>query len=213
MDKPMNSMETSVLTVGHSTLTYEQFLTLVRSAGVTAIADVRTAPFSRHFPHFNRGTLQDELKADGIAYVFLGEELGGRPKENSYFRDGIANYEEMAKAPSFALGLKRLKDGAERYRIALMCSEHNPLDCHRCLLVGRALKEQGVSVEHIMSNGELRSQAVIEDDLLAMAGTNQDQVDFLATPRERLSEAYRHRAKKVAFAITSSVRTKATGAR
>jgi len=209
----MNSLETSVLTIGHSTLTYEQFLTLVRAAGVTAIADVRSAPFSRHFPHFNRGTLQGELKADGIAYVFLGEELGGRPKESSYFNDGIANYEEMAKAPSFALGLKRLKDGAARYRIALMCSEHNPLDCHRCLLVGRALKEQGISVKHIVSNGELRSQAAIEADLLAMAGTNQDQVDFLSTPSDRLSEAYRHRARRVAFAMTSSVRNKAAGVR
>ena len=207
-----SSPDYKVLTVGHSTLSYEQFLTLIRSAGVTAIADVRSAPYSRHFPHFNRETLRKELKLDGVAYVFLGEELGGRPKESSYFCDGIADYEKMAKAPSFALGIKRVKEGAERYRIALMCSEHNPLDCHRCLLVGRVLKEQGISVEHIIWNGELRSQTAIEDDLLAIAGKDQNQVDFFAAPSDRLSEAYRHRATRVAFVESSPERTKAIGA-
>ncbi len=66
-----------ILTVGHSTLSYEAFLRLIRSAGVTAVADVRSAPYSRHHPHFNRDMLRDELKLDGVAYVFLGEELGG----------------------------------------------------------------------------------------------------------------------------------------
>lgn len=202
----------SVLTVGHSTLTYEHFLMHIRSAGVTAIADVRSTPFSRHLPHFNRETLREKLKGDGVAYVFLGDELGGRPKESSYFCDGIADYEKMATASSFSLGIKRVTDGARRYRIALMCSEQNPLDCHRCLLVGRALKEHDISVEHIMSTGKLRSQAAIEDDLLAMAGKDQNQVDFFATARDRLSEAYRHRAMRVAFAETSPERTKAIGA-
>jgi uncharacterized protein (DUF488 family) len=212
MDRQMKSFGSSVLTVGHSTLTYEQFLKLIRSAGVTAIADVRSAPFSRHLPHFNRDTLRDELKADGIAYVFLGDELGGRPKESRYFCEGVADYEKMAMAPAFASGLQRVKEGAQRYRVALMCSEHNPLDCHRCLLVGRALKEEGLLVEHIMSNGDLRSQAAIEEELLTLAGKDQNQVDFFSDPADRLSEAYRQRSRKAAYAEASADRIKAVRA-
>ena len=212
MGRTMISMHYGVLTVGHSTLTYEQFLSLIRSAGVTAIADVRSAPFSRHFPHFNRETLRAKLKSDGVAYSFLGDELGGRPKDSAYFSDGVADYEKMATAPAFASGLKRLKEGAARYRIALMCSEHNPLDCHRCLLVARALKEQSVSVEHILSSGKLRSQAEIEDDLLSMMGNDQNQVDFFASPTDRLAEAYRLRSKKAAYSETQRDQKKPTAA-
>jgi uncharacterized protein (DUF488 family) len=201
-------MSYSVLTVGHSTLSYKQFLSLVRSAGVTAIADIRSAPYSRHFPHFNRETLRDVLKADGVAYVFLGDELGGRPKESAYFCQGVADYEKMATAPGFASGIRRVKEGAERYRIALMCSEHNPLDCHRCLLVGRALNEQGISVGHITAAGTVRGQTEIEDDLRAMVGDVQGQVDFFVSPSDRLAEAYRLRSRKVAYAEASPAQNK-----
>jgi uncharacterized protein (DUF488 family) len=208
MDKPVSSMSYSVLTVGHSTLSYEQFLSLIRSAGVTAIADVRSAPYSRHFPHFNREALRDELKADGVAYVFLGDELGGRPKESAYFCEGVADYEKMATAPAFASGIKRVKEGVEKYRIALMCSEHSPLDCHRCLLVGRALHEQGISVGHITTAGTVRGQTEIEDDLRTMAGDVQDQVDFFVSPSDRLAEAYRLRSRRVAYAEAPMAQSK-----
>ncbi len=112
----------------------------------------------------------------------------------------------MAEAPAFEKGLARVVEGAGRFRIALMCSEHNPLDCHRCLLVGRALKAKGVSVEHLLSNGELRSQAAIEQDLLAMAGDDGTQSDFLALPSERLARAYRLRSRKAAYSERSDER-------
>jgi uncharacterized protein (DUF488 family) len=195
-----------VLTIGHSTLSYEAFLRLIRSAGVTAVADVRSAPYSRHLPHFNRDVLQGELKLDGVAYVFLGNELGGRPREPHYFCDGVADYERMAEAPSFKAGLGRVIAGAQSYRIALMCSEQNPLDCHRCLLVGRALKTRGMSVEHLLPSGELLSQFAIEHELLAMAGDDDMQNDLLSSPDDRLARAYRLRSKKAAYADRSSER-------
>src|SRR5579872_6567480 len=112
-----------VLTIGHSTLPYERFLALLRQASVTAVADVRTAPFSRHFPHFNSDVLRDELRHDNIAYVFLGKELGGRPKDKRFFCDGVADYEKMAETEEFERGLDRVIEGAKKYRIAMMCSE------------------------------------------------------------------------------------------
>src|SRR5688500_18502351 len=114
--------------------------------GVTAVADVRTAPFSRHYPHFNKEQLREELRLDRIAYVFLGRQLGGRPSNRTFYSDSIVDYEKMATAEPFKKGLDRVIEGAKQYRIALVCSEHNPLDCHRCLLVGRGLSERGVRV-------------------------------------------------------------------
>lgn len=186
-----------VLTVGHSTLSYEQFLTLLSGAGVTAVADVRSAPYSRHLPHFNRETLRNGLRLDGISYVFLGQELGGRPHDQTLLRDGVADYERMARTPEFGQGLARVVQGAFRHRIALMCSEQHPLDCHRCLLVGRELTRAGVSVSHIMSGGQQVSHGGIEDELLILAGKDGD--DLFAQRSERLASAYRERAQKVAY--------------
>lgn len=187
-----------VLTIGHSTLPYERFLELLRQASVTAIADVRTAPYSRHFPQFNRETLREELRLDQIAYVFLGAELGGRPKDKRFFCDGVADYEKMAETQDFALGLERVIAGSKKYRIALMCSEHDPLDCHRCLLVGRALHGRGTAVRHILGSGATVDQGTIEARLLKMSGKNNS--DLFDPPLERLAAAYRDRAMKVAFA-------------
>jgi len=189
---------TEVLTIGHSTLPYERFLSLLRGARVTAIADVRSAPYSRQFPHFSRDELSKELRSDGISYVFLGKELGGRPSEDKFYCEGIADYEKMSQAPEFNKGLDRVIEGAKKHRIALMCSERDPLDCHRCLLVGRALARRGIRVSHILGDGSMASQNQIEDKLLEFAGRTDD--DLFASPSERLATAYRERARKVAFA-------------
>ena len=189
---------TTIFTIGHSTLPYERFLALLRSAGISAIADIRTSPFSRHFPQFNKDSLREELRLDGIAYSYLGKELGGRPRDSQYYSDGVADYERMAMAPEFQLGLDRVAEGARNYRIALMCSEHDPLDCHRCLLVGRALTEQGTTINHILADGRIAPQTDIEARLLRISGREGD--DLFAPREERLSAAYRERARRVAFA-------------
>lgn len=103
----------------------------------------------------------------------------------------------MAQADDFNKGIDRVVDGAQKYRIALMCSERDPMDCHRCLLVGRALAQRGVHVKHILDNGTILSQADVEEKLLEMSGRNVD--DFFLPPAEQLSAAYRERARKVAF--------------
>ena len=201
----MNSTEPPiVLTIGHSNLPYARFISLLKNAGVTAVADVRSAPYSRHFQHFNREALHEGLRTDGIAYVFLGRELGGRPTSSNFFCEGIADYEKMAAASSFKEGIKRVIHGATRHRIALMCSEHDPLDCHRCLLVGRALIEQRVLVKHISSKGCQISQEKIEDALLFASGRSTD--DLFVSRHQRLAAAYKDRARKVAFAIDSTMR-------
>lgn len=186
-----------VLTIGHSTQTGASFVQLLRQAGVTAVGDVRSVPFSRHVPQFNREALQKTLADEKIAYVYLGDELGGRPKARELYSDGVADYEKMAQTESFARGIDRVMEGARTYRIALMCSESDPLDCHRCLLIGRALKERGVSVRHILGPDETIGQEDVEQLLLAMA--RQSHEDLFTTREDQVARAYRDKARRAAF--------------
>ncbi len=186
-----------IWTIGHSNHSYDRFRDLLRAAEITAVADVRTAPFSRRFPHFNADQLGSNLHQDGITYISLGKQLGGRPASRALYRDDVADYEAMAATSEFREGLDRLIDGAHRHRIALMCSEQNPLDCHRCLLVGRALSQHGVQVNHLLADGRTMSHPDIEQELLRLTG--RDKEDLLISRDERLAAAYRERARKAAF--------------
>jgi uncharacterized protein (DUF488 family) len=201
----MADEEREVLTIGHSSHTMEHFLGLLREAGVTAVADVRSAPHSRHVPQFNHDALKAALREAGIAHVYLGRELGGRPQNKAQYRDGVADYEKIAASDAFQAGLQRVLDGAAAHRIALMCAEQLPLDCHRCLLVGRALAARGVRVCHLLADGSTATQADIEAELLRRTGRDKD--DLFMSPDERLATAYREYAHKVAFAAAEQDRT------
>jgi uncharacterized protein (DUF488 family) len=193
-----------VFTIGHSTHSYEGLLHLLRGAGVTAIADVRSSPYSRHQPQFNQDDLRQNLRLDGIQYAFLGNELGGRPKDKRMFCDGVADYERMARAPEFQKGIERICNGSSAFRVALMCSEHDPLDCHRCLLVGRALKDRDVQVSHILSDGTLKSQNEVELELVRALKQNRSDL----FPDDQIAAAYRDRASRVAFSEAGPQLTK-----
>jgi uncharacterized protein (DUF488 family) len=186
-----------VLTIGHSNHATDTFLGLLRAAAVTAIADVRSIPFSRRHPQFDRERLAADLGREGIAYVHLGVQLGGRPADPLLWRDGVADFERIAATPAFREGLDRVVAGAQIHRLALMCSERDPLHCHRCLLIGRALVARGVGVGHLLADGTTRSQADIEADLLALAGLDDAQADLLLAPEERLALAYRDHVRRL----------------
>jgi uncharacterized protein (DUF488 family) len=168
---------------------------------VTAVADVRSAPASRFSPQFNKNALAASLAQRGIAYLFLGKELGGRPERPELYTQGRADYEKMAAAAEFRAGLAQLLDAAERHRVAAMCAEADPLDCHRCLLVGRVLAEAGRDVAHILALGEIASQAEIEDRLLETEHLADDDL-VMRSRAARLVEAYRSRNRKVAYAMS-----------
>ena len=183
-----------LMTIGHSNLAADRFIALLKNAGVTAVADVRSVPFSRWCPWFSSKALATRLAAEDLAYVALGDELGGRPRDPKLYCDGIADYEAMAERPEFRAGLDRVIDEARRHRVCLLCSEREPLDCHRCLLVGRALAERGLTPGHIRADGSLEPHAVSEQRLLALAG----EADLFRDPASRLADAYRRRARAVA---------------
>lgn len=181
----------AVLSIGHSNHSLGTFLELLAGAGVEMIADIRSTPFSRRHPQFDKPALARALAEQGIAYLYLGRELGGRPSDPALFREGIADFERMAESPAFQSGITRVKGEAEWLRLCLMCAEKDPLDCHRSLLVGRALTEAGIEVVHVLANGTTRPHSDIEDEL---AGA-----DLLTSRAERLAAAYRERSRRIAY--------------
>jgi uncharacterized protein (DUF488 family) len=176
-----------IYTVGHSNHPLDKFLSLLSSHGITAIADVRSTPFSRRFPQFNKERLAASLSEHGVAYVFLGKELGARSNDESCYENGQVQYQRLAATSLFRQGIDRVVTGAEKFRVALMCAEKEPLDCHRTLLVSRALEQGGASIAHILADGSIEMQAQTMTRLTRI------------TRQADLDEACRLREQKIAY--------------
>ena len=141
-------------TIGHSTATIESFLELLRTHSINAIADVRSAPYSARMPWFSQSPLGLTLKNNGIQYLWIGDQLGGRPGDPSHYDDdGHALYGLMSETSPFEIGVERIEAAALKFRLAIMCSEEDPKDCHRNTLIGTVLRRrEKVSLEHIRHN-------------------------------------------------------------
>lgn len=156
----MSTERAPLWTIGHSNHSLEHFLALLSSARIEAVADVRSAPRSRHVPWFDRLPLSESLQAVGRSYVFLGKELGGRPAAPELYDErGHVLYDEVAATAPFEAGLERLTSGMERMRVAVMCAEEDPMHCHRRLLVSRVLHGRGHPITHIRRDGTQHVEA------------------------------------------------------
>ncbi len=186
-----------IFSIGHSNHSIEQFVALLRQHGITALADVRSAPYSRFQSQFNKDALERSLKAEGIKYVFLGKELGARSDDRSCYQNGRVRYPLLAKTALFRKGLERVLTGARDFKIAIMCAEKEPLECHRTLLVSRALEENGATVQHILADGGLESHRDAMYRLIDIVGLQRE--DMFRTPEEILAEALAMQEEKVAY--------------
>lgn len=186
-----------ILTIGHSNHEVAQFIDLLVQHEVTAVADVRSSPHSGRFPQYCQNALRASLREADIAYVFLGDVLGGRPTPSLLTPEGYADYPRMSQKSIFLKGLGRLRRGAEIYNLVVMCAEADPADCHRALLIGRQLAACALPVEHIHRDGRVESHTRLESRLLDLAGLAHD--DFFTPFAERLDAAYRHRSARVAW--------------
>lgn len=186
----MNNGNHQIFTIGHSNHSIEAFVSLLQQHGITALVDVRSNPFSRFNPQFTKKELEREIKTHGIKYVFLGRELGARPKNPSYYENGQVQYERLKDTASFKEGIKRVIQGTKRYTIALMCAEKDPLQCHRFLLVARTLVKFDVPVIHILATGGLEPHEITMARLPDPAGSAQDDLfdskeDLVLSSREK----------------------------
>jgi uncharacterized protein (DUF488 family) len=200
---------TRLFSIGHSNHDFARFVELLRQAGITAVADVRSQPFSQRCPQFNRADLQRELQGHEIAYAFLGDQLGGRPQDASlYDADGRVDYERVRRTAAFRRGIGRLSQALEDYVVVMVCSEEDPLDCHRGLMITPALVEEGIHPAHLRGDGAVESAAEFEERLLAATKMGAGMLDGLfaemvsSEERQRyLAEAYRAQARRRAFRL------------
>ncbi|MDX1649897.1 MAG: DUF488 domain-containing protein, partial [Myxococcota bacterium] len=187
----------ALLTVGHSNHALEHLIRLLRGQEVTTVADVRSVPWSRRHPWFQRAPLARALEEAGIAYLFLGEALGARPREPA-LRDasGRADFARIAATGRFRAGLARVRELAARERPALLCAERDPADCHRTLLVCRHLRrDPALRILHLLADGRLEPHADTERRLLRRAGLAQAELFADDDPVER---AYDRLGRRIA---------------
>jgi uncharacterized protein (DUF488 family) len=191
-----------VYTIGHSNGTAEHLLAMLDQHGITAIADVRSQPYSRFNPQFNREALASALKNSGRDYVFLGQELGARSEDRSCYREGRAQYALIAQTPLFERGIERLLAGVERFRVAILCAEKEPLGCHRSILIARYLHERGIGVRHILEDGSLEDHDDLLLRLLALHGMQEN--NLFQTRDELIAVAYEKQAEQIEFSANEA---------
>jgi uncharacterized protein (DUF488 family) len=187
-----------IYTIGHSNHPIDRFIALVQRHGVEAIADVRSTPYSRFNPQFSKERLQAALAAAGIRYVSLGEELGARTKDPTcYDEEGRVSYSRLAATDLFRRGLDRLLTGMQSHRIAIMCAEREPLECHRTILVSRELEKAGVPISHILPDGTLEPH---REAMRRLAGNLKlADTDLFRTTDELIEDAYEKQGTRIAY--------------
>lgn len=198
-------MTGTIYTIGHSNHTLERFIALLKQHGINALGDVRSEPYSRVNPQFNRDTLKAALWKNGITYIFLGKELGARSEDPSCYVQGKVQYDCLAQSALFRKGIDSVLERMQGCRLAIMCAEKDPLDCHRTILVARHLDSLGIAIEHILPDGSLEThrQAVVR----LLRQLKIPECDDLFRTREAIiDDAYKTQGERIAYtAKTPSV--------
>ena len=191
-------------TIGHSNHEANHFIELLKIHKINCLGDVRSSPYSKFTPQFNKENLDVELKKENILYVYLGNKLGGRYLDSALlYPNGVVNYNKVMEQEEFCAGINNVIGNIRKgLRIALMCAEKNPLDCHRFLLVARALSNKGIRIKHILENGEAISNEDLEKQLLQKYKSEFDQFSFFRenlSEKKSIEEAYQRRNQEVGF--------------
>jgi uncharacterized protein (DUF488 family) len=194
-------MHDTLFTIGHSNHPLERFIDLLQRNRIAAVADVRSTPYSRHNPQYNREPLQESLRNAGILYLYFGAELGARCPDPACFENNRVLFSRVARTGPFIHGLEQVRLAMAKRRLALMCAEKDPLQCHRTILICRSLRTEPFNVSHILADGSLETQADLETRLLTLTKVSENDL-FL--DREQLIErAYDLLGERMTAAIRS----------
>lgn len=183
-----------IYTIGHSNVEITKFIGLLKAHEINVLVDVRSHPYSRFLPHFSKDMLKKSLSSNQIKYLFLGKELGARSENPNCYINGKVQYNLLAQEPLFLEGINRLKSGMQKFRIAMMCAEKDPIECHRALLVSRQLHNSGILVNHILSDGSLESHENLERRLIKIC-----LGEFFVNSDEYIPQAYEMQSERVAY--------------
>jgi len=186
-----------LFTIGYSPHSSDSFLSILKKYKITALVDVRSSPYSQFKPEFNQESLKDFLKSHNIAYVFLGDYCGARVEDPSCYMNGKVDYKLVAENQKFREGLERIKKGMEKFRIALMCAEKDPITCHRTILICRNLLTERVKIKHILGNGKVENHRDSENRLMKLFNLNHP--DLFRSEQQRLEDAYSRQGEKIAY--------------
>lgn len=186
-------MSVSIYTIGYGNRRISEFLSLLREHSISYLIDVRSSPYSRMKPEFSREALTERLAGEGVRYVFMGDVLGGRPDDpGCYDAEGRVDYARCRERPWFIEGIERLRTAWEKgLRVALMCSEARPEDCHRTKLVAQGLADARIEVAHIDENGRIITHHEALERLLGGA-----QIALFEVADLRLTSRKRYRAPR-----------------
>lgn len=196
MNSCMVSTDTVVFTLGHSNHAAGAFLMLLRQNNIIEVLDVRSAPYSRYARHFNKSLLEDLLKSEGIEYKYMGDSLGGPGRDCAGEHERV-DLESIRQAERYRRGLEQIVLLAQNSRVALMCSENDPMRCHRFVLLSRDLESLGLRVLHILRDGSIASQDELEQDMVREYFGEFVQASLFSDtePESLLQRAYRLRAE------------------
>lgn len=201
-------MKNTLFTIGHSTQSIEEFINLLRLHSINCVVDVRSTPYSQYASQFNETEIKSALKTADIQYIYMGKEFGARRDNRALYRnDGKLDFTKVPYDVDFKKGIDRIKDGlTQGFNIAFMCTEKDPQDCHRCILVGRVFHETlGINVENIKIDGELVNQSDIEKILVERYFPDRGQVSMFSsdnkTEQEYIDESYKRRGQEIAYQL------------
>ena len=189
-------MQRTVYTIGHSTHPRNEFFDLLSEHGITALCDVRSVPYSRLHPYFNRKELKAALQKRQVAYAFLGSELGARSEDPSCYDHGRVQYSRLAGTKLFQKGLERVQNGMKKFRLVLMCAEKEPIECHRAILVARHLVALGIDVQHIHEDGSLESHDNAMTRLAELLRMPEE--NMFHSREDLLDDVYRRQEERIA---------------
>lgn len=195
-----------VYTLGHSNHTMDYFLELIQSQAIDCLIDVRSMPASKYNPQFNQIPLSNFLRRQGITYLHFKEEFGARQEEEKILNEqGQVNFELFRKTFPFQQGVERLDmEISKGFTIALMCSEGNPLECHRFSMIAIYLGEIGFEVRHILKDKTIKTHKQLEAILLKKYAKKLPKPSLFEpsiTEASKLKEAYRLHNKDIGWTV------------
>ncbi|MBU4276407.1 MAG: DUF488 domain-containing protein [Proteobacteria bacterium] len=192
-------MPHDLFTIGHSNHNEDVFIKILKHHHIDIVVDVRSTPFSRHNPQFNYDPLRNMLSQYKIQYAFMGNELGARRKERECYKNNQVDFNYVPFLPLFQAGIDRILKGLNKFRIALMCSEKEPLDCHRTILISRNIKWQNITINHILGDGSLEPNQLTEKRLLDRLNIQPLLFDIKYDTKDLLEKAYDLRSHEIAY--------------
>ena len=190
-------MSRIIYTIGHSNYDANQFIAILQSYSIDTVVDIRSAPYSKYCRQFNKKTIDQVLNNNGIKYFFLGKELGARPDSPECYEQSRIQYDKLKETELFIQGIKRIKDDTSKCIAALMCSEKDPTNCHRTILVSRVLKGEGIEVKHILDENTIVSQDDIEEQLQKKFKLEPLLFDPPDAKQRRIDEAYKKQEERI----------------